>query len=53
MNAGLTMLSDDELTRLRQRIAKLAPLAKPEQKAVVASQLEAIDVERDRRLVAG
>lgn len=53
MNAGLTMLSDDELTRLRERIAKLAALAKAEQKTVVANQLEAIDVERERRLVAG
>ena len=53
MSAGLTLLSDDELTRLRERVAKLAQSGTPEQKAAVAGQLEAIDIERDRRLVAG
>jgi hypothetical protein len=51
MNAGLTMLSDDELTCLREKIAKLAALAQPEQKAVIANQLETIDIEQERRLV--
>jgi hypothetical protein len=50
MNAGLTRLSDDELTCLREKIAKLAALAKPEQKAFIADQLETIDIERERRL---
>jgi hypothetical protein len=50
MSAGLTLLSDDELTRLRDRIVDLARLAKPEQRLAVAGQLEAIDIERDRRL---
>jgi hypothetical protein len=50
MNAGLTMLSDDELTRLRERIAKLAALTQPEETAVIAARLETIDIERERRL---
>ena len=45
MSARLTILSDDELTRLRERIAKLVALTEPEQKAVIANQLEAITVE--------
>jgi hypothetical protein len=52
MSAGLTLLSDEELTRLRDRIVDLARLARPEQRAAVADQLEAIDIERDRRLSA-
>jgi hypothetical protein len=44
------MLSDDELTRLRERIAKLAALTQPEETAVIAARLETIDIERERRL---
>jgi hypothetical protein len=51
MSAGLTLLSDDELTHLRERIVALARLARAEQRDVVAGQLEAIDIERDRRLL--
>ena len=51
MSAGLTLLSiDDELTRLRDRIVQLTRLAKPEQRMAATGQLEAIDIERDRRL---
>ena len=50
MSAGLTLLSDDELTRLHERIAGLARTASAEQRAMAAGQLEAIDLERDRRL---
>ena len=53
MSAGLTLLSDDELTRLRERVAKLAQSMMPEQRAVIAGQLEAIDIERERRLAPG
>jgi len=52
MSAGLTLLSDDELARLRERIAGLTRTAGAEQRAMAASQLETIDIERDRRLSA-
>ena len=52
MSAGLTLLTDDELDRLRDRIEQLARTAAPEQRAIASSQLEAIDIERDRRLAA-
>jgi hypothetical protein len=50
MSAGLTLLSDDELTRLRERIAGLTRTVSAEQRAMAADQLEAIDLELDRRL---
>ena len=50
MSAGLTLLSDDELTHLRNRIVQLTRVAKPEQRMAAADQLEAIDIERERRL---
>ena len=53
MGAGLTLLSDDELTRLRGRVANLAQSAKPEQRVALAQRLEDIDIERDRRLAVG
>jgi hypothetical protein len=52
MSAGLTLLTDDELTRLRDRIAGLTRTAGAGQRAMAAGQLEAIDLERDRRLSA-
>jgi hypothetical protein len=52
MSAGLTLMSDDELTRLRDRITELTRMAPPAQRMAVAQQLEAIDIERDRRLSA-
>jgi hypothetical protein len=52
MSAGLTLLSDNELTRLRERIAGLTRAATPEQRAAISGQLDAIDLERDRRLSA-
>lgn len=52
MSAGLTLLTDDELNRLRERIQQLARTAMPEQREVASSQLEAIDLECDRRLAA-
>jgi hypothetical protein len=52
MSAGLTRLTDDELARLRERIAGLTRAAMPEQRAMASGQLEAIDIERDRRLSA-
>ena len=52
MSAGLTLLSDDELTRLRERIALLTRTAIPEQRAAISGQLEAVDLEQDRRLSA-
>ena len=52
MSAGLTLLTDDELSRLRERIAQLARNAAPDQRAIASGQIEAIDLERDRRLAA-
>ena len=52
MSAGLTLLSDDELSRLRERIAQLTRTATPEQRAAISGQLEAVDLEQDRRLSA-
>jgi hypothetical protein len=52
MSAGLTLLTDDELTKLRERIVQLTRTATPEQRAMVSGQLETIDLERDRRLSA-
>jgi hypothetical protein len=52
MSAGLTLLTDDDLTRLRERIAGLTRTASSEQRAMASGQLEAIDLERDRRLSA-
>jgi len=40
------------LTHLRERIVALARVARPEQREAVAGQLEAIDIERDRRVSA-
>ena len=48
--SGLTLLSDEELTRLRDRIFQLRRTAPPEQRALAAEKLEAIDVERERRI---
>jgi hypothetical protein len=50
MSAGLTLLTDDELARLRDRIEQLARTAAPEQRSIASGQLGAIDLERDRRL---
>jgi hypothetical protein len=52
MSAGLTHLTDEELTHLRERIVALARFARAEQREAVAGQLEAIDIERDRRVSA-
>ena len=52
MRAGLTLLTDAELARLRERIAGLTRTASSEQRAMAAGQLEAIDLEQDRRLSA-
>ncbi len=52
MSAGLTLMTDDELAKLRKRIVQLTRAATPEQRAMAAGQLEAIDLEQDRRLSA-
>lgn len=52
MSAGLTLLTDDEPTRLRDRIVGLTRTASSEQRAIAAGQSEAIDLEQDRRLSA-
>jgi hypothetical protein len=51
MNAGLTHLSDDELTALRDRVASTRAVT-PEQRQASSSQLAAIDLEQDRRISA-
>jgi len=50
MGAGLTLLSDSELDGLRARIVQLTRMGTPDQRAAVAEQLEAIDLELERRL---
>ena len=52
MSAGLTLLTDDELARLRERIVQLTRSAPAEQRGLAAGQLEEIDLEQDRRLSA-
>jgi hypothetical protein len=50
MTARLALLGDDEIDRLRSRIMQLMRMGTPEQRQTSANQLEAIDVERERRL---
>jgi hypothetical protein len=52
MNAGLTRLSDDELAALRERIMAMSRAVPAEQRAAASAQLQAIDLEQDRRLSA-
>jgi hypothetical protein len=51
MNAGLTHLTDDDLTALRDRIAAIGAVT-PEQRQSAADRLMAVDLEQDRRLSA-
>jgi len=48
--SGLAPLTDEELARLRERVMQLMRTGQPQQRALAADQLEAIDVERERRL---
>jgi hypothetical protein len=50
MSARLSLLSDDEIAQLRQRVERLTRMGTPTQRQASTSQLEAIDVERERRL---
>jgi hypothetical protein len=50
MNAGLTRLSDIELTVLHERIANVMRSANAELREHATVQLEAIALERERRL---
>ena len=43
-------MEDDALTKLRSRIEQLIRTMGPEQRLAAAGQLEAIDIERDRRI---
>ncbi len=52
MGAGLTLLSDSELTALHERITALFRAAAFEQRQAASRQLELIDLERERRLSA-
>ena len=52
MSAGLTLLTDHELARLRERIVQMTRTGSPDQRAMVSGQLEAIDLEQDRRVSA-
>jgi hypothetical protein len=52
LSSGLTLLTDDELGRLRERIVQMTRAASPEQRQMATGQLEIIDLERDRRLSA-
>ena len=50
MSGNLSSLSEDELTRLRARIERSMRAGTYEQRRIGAEQLEAVDVERERRL---
>ncbi len=50
MSDGLSLLSDDELTRLRTRYEQIIRLGSIEQRLGASGCLETIDVERERRL---
>ena len=50
VSAGLSLLSDEELERLRARVAEVVRLGTPAQRMAMSGQLEAIDIETDRRL---
>lgn len=52
MAGTLSLLSDDELTRLRGRVEQLMRIGTPEQRTGISEQLEAIDIERERRISA-
>jgi len=53
MAGSLSTMSDEELTRIRARIEQLMRTGTSEQRMAVSGQLEAIDVERERRIFAG
>ena len=53
MAGTLSSMSDDELTRLRARIEQLIRTGTSEQRMAMSGQLEAIDIERERRIFAG
>lgn len=50
MSAGLTLLTDEELARLRERIVLLSRATTLDQRTLAAAQLEDIDLEQDRRV---
>ena len=52
MAGTLSLLSDDELTRLRSRVEQLMRAGTPEQRMAASNQLETIDIERERRICA-
>jgi hypothetical protein len=52
MAGTLSLLSDDELTRLRSRVEQLMRTGTPEQRIAASNQLETIDIERERRIGA-
>lgn len=52
VSAGLSLLSDDELERLRTRVVEAVRVGTPVQRMAMSGQLEAIDIETDRRLSA-
>jgi hypothetical protein len=52
MGDGLSRLSDDDLTRLRGRIEQLMRTGLSNQRSAASAQLEAVDIERERRISA-
>ncbi len=50
MDAGLTRLSDLELTQLRERVMLITGAISAEQRSIASTRLAAIDLERERRL---
>ncbi len=50
MDAGLTRLSDAELTQLRERVVQITFALNADQRAAASARLAAIDLERERRL---
>jgi len=53
MTGTLSSMSDEDLTRLRARIEQMMRRGTSEQRLAISGQLEAIDVERERRIFAG
>lgn len=53
MTGILTSISDEELTQVRGHIEQLMRTGTSEQRIAMSGQLEAIDVERERRISAG
>ena len=53
MTGTLSSMSDEELERVRARFEQLMRTGTSEQRMAITGKLEAIDIERERRMFAG